>query len=270
MHDTLLEQLVRRDRAVVVVSLAVISTLAWLYIVRLAAAMQMDGMDMTGFRMVPSGLSMMMAPASHPWSIIEFALMFSMWTVMMVGMMTPSVGPLLLLYARVGRQAANRQQPIAATGWFAAGYLLAWTGFAFAATLLQRLLELTALLTPMMVSASRLFTATVLIVAGVYQWLPIKNRCLNQCRSPFSFIQRCGGFRREPGGAVRLGLRHGLYCIGCCWVLMLLLFAGGVMALPWIAALTIVVLVEKVAPGGPTIARVAGVLLAGVGLWSIR
>jgi predicted metal-binding membrane protein len=266
MSDTALEAVLRRDRAVVIVALAIVTALAWADLLWLADDMAMGGMDMTGYRMIPAGRGLMM-PADAPWQPIEFGYVFVMWVVMMIGMMMPSATPMILIYARVGRQAAAQGKPFASSGWFAGGYLLAWTAFALFATSAQWALERTALLTPMMASASNKLGAAVLILAGVYQWMPLKEACLSHCRSPLLFIQQHGGFRREPHGALALGFRHGLYCIGCCWALMALLFVGGVMNLFWIAALAILVLIEKVAPFGRVIARVAGLAFVAGGVW---
>jgi predicted metal-binding membrane protein len=166
---------------------------------------------------------------------------------------------MVLLYAQVARQGAARGHEFAPPGWFAAGYLLAWTAFALAATLLQWLLEWQALVTPMMAGTSRGIGAALLIAAGVYQFLPIKDACLSQCRAPLSFVQRHGGFQPGAGGSLRLGFLHGAYCIGCCWMLMILLFAFGVMNLLWIAGLMVYVLLEKVLPYPRVVTRVAGV-----------
>src|ERR1700756_2997468 len=147
MSSQAIELVLRRDRAVIVVALVVITGLAWAYVWWLANDMAMGGMDMTGFRMIPAGMGLMM-PASAPWQPIEFIFMFVMWTVMMIGMMTPSAAPMILLYARVGRQAIAQGKPFAASAWFAGGYLLAWTAFSLVATSAQWLLERAALLTP--------------------------------------------------------------------------------------------------------------------------
>ncbi len=195
--------------------------------------------------------------------------MFVMWVVMMVGMMTPSVAPMVLIYARVARHASAKGKPFAATIWFAGGYLFAWTGFSFCATVVQWALERTLLLTPMMTSSSNLFGGRILIAAGLYQWTPIKDACLSKCQAPLSFIQRHGGFQREPLGSVRIGVQHGLYCIGCCWALMALLFVGGVMNILWIVAIAMFVLLEKVIPSGRTISRIAGAGLLGAGIWML-
>ena len=266
MSDTALEAVLRRDRAVVIVAIAVITALAWADLVWLAGDMAMGGMDMTGYRMIPAGRGLMM-PADAPWRPIEFGYVFVMWIVMMIGMMMPSAAPMILIYARVGRQAATQGKPFAASGWFAGGYLAAWAVFSLVATSAQWALERAALLTPMMESASNRLGAAVLILAGVYQWAPLKDACLSHCRSPLLFIQRHGGFHREPLGALTLGFRHGIYCIGCCWALMALLFVGGVMNLFWIATLAILVLFEKVVPFGRVVARAAGLVFIAGGVW---
>jgi predicted metal-binding membrane protein len=264
--SAVLESVLRHDRAVVIAALAIITALAWTDLVRLANDMWMDGMDMTGFRMIPAGRGLMM-PASAPWQPIEFGYVFAMWVVMMIGMMTPSVAPMLLIYARVGRQAASGGHPFAATAWFASGYVLAWTVFSLVATMVQWALERAALLTPMMQGASNLLGGIVLIAAGLYQWTPIKEACLAYCQAPLVFVMRHGGFRREATSALALGFRHGFYCIGCCWALMVLLFVGGVMNLFWIAALAILVLVEKAVPFGRFVARLAGIAFIADGAW---
>jgi predicted metal-binding membrane protein len=260
------EAVLRRERAVVIAALAILTALAWMDLAWLADDMAMGGMDMSGFRMIPAGQGLMM-PAGAPWQPIEFAYVFAMWTVMMIGMMTPSVAPMILIYARVGRQADMSGQPFAASAWFAAGYVVAWTAFSLAATFAQWALQRAALLTPMMESASNVLGGVVLIAAGVYQWTPVKEACLSYCQAPLTFIMRHGGFRREAAGALTLGFRHGLYCIGCCWALMLLLFVGGIMNLLWIAALAMLVLFEKTVPFGKSVSRVAGVAFIAMGAW---
>ena len=214
---TPLERVLRRDRAIVSIALAIVTLLAWLYVLRLAADMDMGGMDMTGTRMVSTGIRMVMTSSLQPWSGAEFAFMFLMWSVMMVAMMLPSATPMVLLYARVGRTAAIDGEPFAPTGWFAAGYLLVWFGFAFAATSAQWALERAALLTPMMQSASKVVGGILLIMAGLYQWSPLKDTCLAQCQAPLLFIKRYGGFRRNGLGALEIGVRHGVLL---CWMLL--------------------------------------------------
>ncbi len=268
MTGSALEAVLRRDRWIVGGAIAIMVALSWAYVVWLANDMDMGGMDMTGFRMIPAGIGIML-PASESWRAIEFAYVFLMWVVMMVGMMAPSAAPMILMYARVGRQGRAQGQPFAATGWFAAGYLLAWSGFSLLATVLQWGVERTALLDSRMAIDSHVLGATVLIAAGVYQWTPLKGACLVQCQSPLLFLMRHGGFRGDLRGCLLLGLRHGGYCVGCCWALMALLFVGGVMNVTWIALLTLLVLFEKVAPFGRWVARAAGIAFSAAGVWML-
>ena len=177
--------------------------------------------------------------------------------------------PLILIYTRVGRQAAVQRQPFAASAWFAGGYLLTWISFAFIVTIVQWVVEREGLLTTAMASASNIFGGLTLIAVGLYQWTPLKDACLRQCQSPLQFIQRHGGFRADPIGSLALGARHGVYCVGCCWVLMALLFVGGVMNVLWIALIMIFVLMEKLVPAGRLISRVSGAGFLAAGVWLI-
>jgi predicted metal-binding membrane protein len=229
---------------------------------RMGAEPHVPGMSMPGMAM-PG----MMAPEFRSWSAADFAVTFAMWAVMMIGMMTPSAAPMVLIYAAVGRQASAQGKPFAATSWFLAGYLFVWLAFALVATAAQFALTQAALLDPMMASSSRVFGGIVLIAAGVYEWTPLKDACLSQCQSPLVFIQRHGGFRRDPRGAMLIGLRHGAYCVGCCWMLMALLFVGGVMNVLWIAAISVFVLLEKTLPPGRLFSRIAGLALVAAGSW---
>jgi predicted metal-binding membrane protein len=244
---------------IVIASIAAITLLAWVHIVSLAGSMPGIGMpDMPGMDMAQ--------PAIGQWRVSDFVLMFAMWAVMMVGMMLPSVTPMVLVYARVARQASGQGEPFAATAWFVGGYLLAWIGFSLIVTVAQWALAAALLLTPAMSSASKTFGAIILIAAGVYQWTPLKEFCLAQCQTPLLFLQRHGGFQRSSAGSLRLGARHGLYCIGCCWVLMALLFVVGVMNLLWIAALASFILLEKIIPAGRLMSRLAGACLVLIGI----
>jgi predicted metal-binding membrane protein len=266
MTGAAMETVLRRDRLIVAAALALMTGLAWAYVWWLAADMDMGGMDMSGFRMIPAGRGWMM-PTTAPWTAMEVGLVFAMWAVMMIGMMMPSAAPMILIYARIGREAARTGKSLPASAYFAAGYLMAWIGFALAATVAQWALERSALLTATMEGASDIVSGAVLIAAGLYQWTPLKDMCLRQCQAPWLFIQRYGGFRPDIGGALALGIRHGGYCIGCCWALMALLFVGGVMNVLWIAAITILVLAEKVIPAGRAISRTAGAALFAGGGW---
>ena len=265
MTDAALELVLRRDRAITAAALAAVATLAWAYVLWLAAHMGLSDAGMPGMTM--RGMGDLVTPSLHPWSAAEFIFTLTMWAVMMVGMMTPAAAPMILIYARVGRQAAMQGKPLAATGWFAAGYLLTWVAFSLVATSAQWALERVALLTPMMASASNGFGGIVLVAAGLYQWTPLKDVCLRQCRFPLIFIQRHGGFRQDTAGSLALGFRHGAYCVGCCWALMALLLVGGVMNVLWVAALAILVLLEKVVPAGRVISRIAGIGLTATGTW---
>lgn len=285
MADTALETLLRRDRMVVAVSLLALTVITWLYILWLAAGM--DGIPVTpapgggmgadmamnmstgGDMGMDMSTSAVADGAFRPWGPSTFAYAFVMWAVMMIGMMTPSATPMILLYARVGRQAVLQDKPFAATGFFAGGYLSAWILFAALATSGQWLMEEAVLLTPMLASASRVLSGIILISVGLFQWTPLKDACLRQCQAPLLFIQNHGGFRRKAGGAYRLGLLHGLYCVGCCWALMALLFIGGVMNVLWIAAIAIFVLAEKIVPGGQLLSRIAGAVIVMAGLWQL-
>ena len=261
-----LETLLRRDRLVVAGALGAIVALAWAYVLWLAAGLDLGGLDLSALCRVPANIGLT-APAAAPWSALELGFVFAMWAVMMVGMMAPSAAPMLLMYARVGRQGKLAGKPLAATGWFAAGYFLAWTGFALAATLVQWALVREALLDPRLASASHALGALVLIAAGIYQWTPLKDACLTQCRSPVGFLMRHGGFRSDARGSLTLGLRHGAFCVGCCWLLMALLFVAGVMNVFWGALLTLLVLLEKVARRGRWVARAAGLACVVAGVW---
>ena len=265
MSESALEQLLRRDRALTLAAIAIIAGSAWVYLLWLDAGMDMAGMEMTGFRMVPNGLAMAMTPAAAPWSATEFALTFVMWTVMMVGMMTPSAAPMILIYARAARIAAAADRPFATTSWFLGAYLLAWTAFAFAATILQWALQRLSFLDPMTAASSTMVGAGMLLLAGIYQLTPLKRACLINCQFPLAFIARRGGFGASPAAALKLGAEHGLYCIGCCWALMALLFVGGVMNPVWIAALAGFVLAEKLIPG-PWLSWCLGALLI---VWAV-
>lgn len=279
MNDTALEAVLRRDRVVVASVLVLIAALSWIYVLWLAAGMQptpgasgMPGMEMSGSMDMP-GMDMpgmdisAAAPMFRPWMLTDFAFIFAMWAIMMIGMMTPSVAPMILLYARVGRNARAGGKPFAATGWFFAGYLAVWITFGVAATAAQWLLTSYALLNPMMATPGQAAGGLILVAAGLYQWTPLKDVCLRQCQAPLAFLTRHGGFQSRASGALRLGVLHGAYCLGCCWALMALLFVGGVMNVLWIAALAILVLLEKTVPAGRWIPRISGALMTGAGIW---
>jgi len=255
----------RRDRIVAALALIFLSALAWGYLLWLSADMRMGGMDMSDFRMIPSGMGLMV-PAHTSWPAIEFAFVLAMWTVMMVGMMTPSAAPMILMYARVGRSTQAQGAPFGATAYFAIGYFVVWAAFSLFATLTQWALECAGLLDAAMASTSNLVGGVIFVAAGSYQWTRLKGICLAQCQMPFAFLIRHGGFRRDAPGALMLGLRYGAYCVGCCWMLMALLFVGGVMNMLWIGLLALVILLEKVIPWA-RVAYLDGVVFVAAGAW---
>jgi len=258
-----LEAVLKRDRLIVLVGLSGVTVLAWLYLVMLAAQMSDSMPNMSGMANM-SGTDMLAMLKLRAWTAQDFVLMLLMWVVMMIGMMLPSAAPMILLFAIVNRKSQQQGNPFVPTSAFALGYLLVWSGFSVAATVLQWGLEQAALLSPMMVSTSPLLGGIILVAAGVFQWTPLKQACLIHCRSPIAFIMH--GWRPGIGGAIRMGLEHGVYCLGCCWILMGLLFVGGVMSLVWIALITLFVLLEKAAPFGIAMGRASGLLLVLAGL----
>lgn len=253
MTETVAAPILTRDRLAIVASLAGITCLAWVYLWFDAA--HMSAMHMAGE----------MNAKGSPWAPGSLAMVFAMWSIMMVGMMLPSAAPAVLLYGGMVRKNAERGKILPSVWTFTAGYLAVWTGFSLTVTILQAGLESAQLLTPMMVSASAWLNGVLLVAAGVYQWLPIKDVCLQKCRAPLQFFM----FNWRPGkrGAFAMGAHHGLYCVGCCWALMLLLFTAGVMNLLWVALIAAFVLLEKLMPAGAVFGRIAGMGMVGGGLW---
>ena len=206
----------------------------------------------------------MAALQMHAWDRGYFLMMFTMWSVMMVGMMVPSAAPMILIYAAIAKKAEAQGTRITSTLVFTLGYLLMWVVFSLFVTLAQWQLDRAALLSPTMVANSPKFGAALLAAAGVYQWLPVKEACLEHCRSPFHFIS--SHWRSGKLGALYMGAYHGVYCIGCCWVLMLLLFVCGVMNILWIALITLFVVAEKLLPLGDRGGKAVGVIMVIIAL----
>ncbi|MBT5264666.1 MAG: DUF2182 domain-containing protein [Rhodospirillaceae bacterium] len=244
------EPLPRLNRLILVAGLGVVGVASWVYVLSGA------GLDM-------SAAAHMAKPAD--WSAGYLSVLFVMWWVMMVAMMLPSAMPMIMLFATINRKAAERAAPTVSTLVFVGGYLAVWGGFSIAAVIAQWQLAMARLLSPMMESSSLFFGGLLLLAAGIYQLTPLKDACLRHCRSPMAFIM--SRWRPGPLGAFRMGLDHGAICLGCCWVLMSLLFYGGVMNFAWIAGLTVYVLVEKFAPFGDKIGRYAGGVLIIWGVW---
>jgi predicted metal-binding membrane protein len=244
---SLIEGVLRRDRLLVVLGLTTVIVAAWAYLLS-GAGMSMHEMD-----------GMLMPMHNEPWTPGYALLMFAMWAVMMAAMMLPSAAPMILLYSTIARARRARDDVAIGSGVFAAGYLLVWAAFSLGAAGLQFAAVQAAVVSPMMEMTSTGLAGALLIVAGLYQWSPLKQACLQRCRSPLEFMTT--RWREGAWGAFTMGLSHGAYCLGCCWVLMLLLFVGGVMNLIWIAGLALFVLIEKTAPAGHWIGRAAGIAL---------
>lgn len=272
MRDALpLESLLVRKRATVSVLLGVLVALAWGYLALMvadhgAAAAFGPGMGLLFDRVAElclSGARSFGMPAhGGAWTLVDVGLVLAMWLVMSVAMMLPTAAPMILTFADLtvkGGPGALRRVAV-----FASAYLAVWGGFSVAATLLQWGLHDAALLDPFMVSASPMLSGGLLILAGLYQFTPIKDLCLSACRNPMTWF--FGHWRGGTDGAWAMGLRHGLFCLGCCWALMLLMFFAGVMNLVWVAGLAALMLVEKVAPRGDLVGKAVGVGLMGWGL----
>lgn len=259
-QERALDRLFLRDRLAVAASIVALALAAWAWTIYLSHHMPgaaMSGMDMPG-------MSLGMSPA---WGTAEYLWLTGMWAVMMVAMMSPSAAPAILLFAGLSRQRQSAGGIAAPTATFIAGYFTIWTMFSAAAALLQLLLHRGLLLTPTGASGSRILAGGLLIAAGLYQWSPLKTACLSRCQSPLGFFT--AHWREGAGGAFRMGLSHGLNCVGCCWLAMLLLFVAGVMNLLWVAVLAVIVLLERIVPGGRIPARIAGTMFAVAGVWML-
>lgn len=245
-----------RDRILISTCLVVISILAWLYLVHLdrqmSSSMEHDTM------MAEMGMAMDMS-----WTAADMFFTFAMWAVMMVGMMAGSAAPVLLLFAAAQARRAGRGVRLAVL-LFGLGYLIVWVGFSACAALVQWGFHETAMLSPAMTSSSPYLAGAILILAGAYQLTPWKGACLTQCRSPLGFLM--SNWRDGRLGALQMGIRHGAYCLGCCWALMCVLFVVGVMNLIWVATLTAFVLLEKIGPAGTVVARAAGAVMVLAGI----
>jgi predicted metal-binding membrane protein len=255
VERTPLESALVRDRWVVSSALFVVLVLCWAWIGPMAV-------DMYG---AMSGSSAWMM--TKRWDLSHQLLLFAMWSVMMIGMMLPSATPALFLYGSVVRKSPDGNNACAHVYSFAAGYLVVWTIFSLLVTALQLVLNHFFLLSSMMETRSRWFGAGLLLVAAAYQFTPLKAACLNSCRFPLVFMTR--HWKRGVLGGFWMGLLQGAYCLGCCWALMLLLFVGGVMNLWWIGALTLFVLLEKIAPPGLQSGRLSGMLIIGLAIWTL-
>ena len=245
----------QRDRCVILLALIAVTTLAWLYLLAVRRDMPDSPMDM-------ADMAMPMMAAGTP---AAFALTLAMWWVMMIGMMTPSAAPMILTFATLNRGKRARGQGVVPTSVFLLGYLAAWGAFSVVATMAQWALDSGALLSPALAATSPLLGGTLVIAAGLYQFTPLKQACLRNCRSPFAFV--LNHWREGWTGALRMGVEHGAFCLGCCWMLMTLLFVAGAMNLLWVAGIAVFVFAEKLLPGGLGLGRVAGAVMLGLGVF---
>jgi predicted metal-binding membrane protein len=220
---------------------------------------QMDTGDMMGA--MSSANSRMAMPAA--WTVNYAILMFFMWWIMMIAMMLPSAAPMVLLHAKIARGSsagAARSPALWSTASFTLGYLLCWAVFSIVAVVLQRAFESLGILSPTMFnSTNTVFAGGILVLAGLYQLTPLKKACLEHCRSPIAYLSQ--NWRDGSGGALVMGLQHGIYCLGCCWGLMVILFFGGIMNLYWIIGLAMIVFLEKLLPVGPRLGQIIGAML---------
>jgi predicted metal-binding membrane protein len=254
--NTILAGILKRDRAIVAFGLAGLVTLSWAYLIC---------MDW-GMRHMDVGMDMLIMPAMQHWNAWDLLLVFLMWAIMMVAMMVPTASPVILLFAEINRRRAQEKGTFVATAQFLFGYLTAWTGFSAVATLAQWGLLTATLVSPMMENTNRMLGAGLLLIAGLFQFSRLKYACLAHCRSPIGFFAT--EWRSDSWGAFKMGLKHGAYCLGCCWALMGLLFAFGVMNLLWVAGLSIFVLLEKIT-ANRWVSRLSGFLFIGSAGWIV-
>jgi len=253
-----LTSLARGERMVIGAGLLALTLLSWLYLVLLADAM--DAMRDAGGH----SAFMWLMPMGR-WGVAAFGLGFAMWFVMMIAMMVPSAAPMLFAFHSPSRSRGGRERAGRRFVAFLLGYFVVWSALSLFATAAQWWLHEAAIVPDLMISSSPRLDAALLLGAGFHQFAPVKNVCLSRCRTPMGFLLT--EWREGSGGALIMGFRHGVFCVGCCWGLMALLFVGGVMNLLSIAVLAAVVLIEKVFPFGAMIAKVAGVGLLAAGLW---
>ncbi|WP_317930722.1 DUF2182 domain-containing protein [Halioxenophilus sp. WMMB6] len=289
-----LQQRTNREKWLLIIGLALMVTLAWWYLIDMALAMSsmdmqsmdmqsmdigsMDSMEMSSMDMSSTSMSSMPGEALSAnssamnsmvtaWGALDLLLLFLMWAVMMVAMMLPSASPMILTFLSVNQRRARSQRNVVPTYIFVSGYIVVWSGYSLLATLLQWQLHEHALIRSDMQVGVPYLVNTILIGAGVFQFTKLKQTCLQHCRSPLSFLMR--DWREGYTGAFYMGLHHGAYCVGCCWILMLVLFVTGVMNLFAIALLSAFVLAEKLIPGGRWLSYLSGIIFIGFGLSSL-
>ena len=246
----MVKKILTRDRFFILTGMASITVWAWWYTVGRARAM--------------TAMPQVLIPSGEPWTFSYGFMVFIMWVIMMIAMMLPSVTPMALVFASVHRKRREQQKPFVPTGFFLAGYLLAWAIFSLIATLLQALFHYLSFMSPTMESSHNIFAAMILLAAGIFQFTPLKRACLFRCQNPLEFVMT--KWKEGKDGALRMGVHHGLFCIGCCWFLMSLLFVVGVMNIFWVAILALFVLLEKLIKAREWLRYMAGGALI---IWAI-
>ncbi len=241
---------ISRERISLIAATAILVGLAWGYLLKVASDMP----DMSGMTV------------AMPWTAVDVFMLFVMWVIMMIAMMLPSATPMILTFQMVNsRRPQHRTVP---TYLFMAGYLVIWALYSLAATLLQWLLHSQALISAAMAVNYPLLSGSILICAGLFQWSQLKGLCLTKCRSPLAFLM--AHWREGHMGAFKMGLQHGSYCAGCCWLLMLVLFVTGVMNLLAVLLIAIFVLAEKTISNGIVFAKIGGAFLIIAGVWQLN
>ena len=262
-----------RDRMTVYVGVFVVLLVSWFYILGMGWHMntlpfvenKMMNMPMEKSMGFLDTILMWMPPSSGSWVLSDFALLFLMWSVMMIAMMTPSILPMLMLFTTLNARNKSKGKDTSSTLLLLAGYLMSWVLFSLVITLPEYAMHKSGLLNPMMEPTHAYLGSVMLIIAGLYQFTPFKDACLTVCQSPLTFLMN--NWKDGNLGAFLVGYKHGFYCIGCCWALMLTLFALGVMNIMWVMVLTIFVLFEKLSYKNPLLfRRVAGYAFI---LWGI-
>jgi predicted metal-binding membrane protein len=247
-----IESLMQGEQVLVLSGLAAVILISWVYMLHMGSGMSGSGMEIT-------------LACLTRWGPGDIAHMFIMWAVMMVAMMFPSATPMVLMFATVNQRQGEVQGPLIPTGLFVLGYFLVWIAYSALAAMAQWGLHVAALLTHHLVITSPLLGGVLLVSAGVFQWTPFRDACMSKCRSPLGFLM--AEWREGRPGALIMGLKHGLNCVGCCWLLMLLSFVLGVMNMLWMAILTVFMLVEKAHPRSQWVSRTTGLILVAWGLW---
>lgn len=246
------ERLLQRSQFLVFSGLAAVIVISWGYMLHMNWGMSGTETEIT-------------LACLTRWGPGDIAHMFLMWAIMMVAMMFPAATPMILMFTTVNKRQGGIQEPIIPTGLFVLGYFLVWTAYSALAAMAQYGLHLSALLTHHLVITSPFLGGVLLVGAGVFQWTPFRDACMSKCRSPLGFLM--AEWREGRLGALIMGLKHGAYCVGCCWLLMLLSFVLGIMNMLWMAMVSVFMMVEKAYPGSQWLSRAAGLILVACGLW---